>query len=156
MLDPATPESTQLVQRTTSDLVFQMEIADYMKIKSKWQHVNNIWTENEPRGFYCGVQHCVPELDHTLQDQTIQPAIQQDRQLVPLLLYIRQFTHNVDELKHGAMATIETNMEFYLGYMKKDKLVNNYLKLFQSRVDTILVHGGAPGQHNGSHLEIFA
>ena len=35
---------------------------------------------------------------------------------------------------------IETGVELYLGYMKKDELVDDYLKHFQSRADTLLVH----------------
>ena len=54
------------------------------------------------------------------------------------------------------MATIKTDMELYLGYMKTDESVDNYLKLFQSQVDTILAHVGAWGQHNGLHPETFA
>ena len=54
------------------------------------------------------------------------------------------------------MATIKTDMELYLGYMKKDELVDEYLQLFQSWVDMILVHVGVLGLYNDLHSEIFA
>ena len=128
-----------------------MKDADYMEIKSKWQCSNNVWKGNEPRGFYFILKNCVPELDRRQQDQTTWLTIQQGRQLVPLLLLIRQLLHNFDKLKHGVMATIETDMELYAGFMKNDEVVEEYLKLFQSRVDMILAHRGEPVHHRGLH-----
>ena len=61
--------------------------------------------------------------------KTTWPAIQQDQQLVPLLL-IRQLTHNFDKLEHGVMATINTDMELYLRFMRRDELVDDYLNIF--------------------------
>ena len=52
------------------------------------------------------------------------------------------------------MATIETDTELYLGFIKKDELVDDCLKLFQSRVDRIMTHGGEPGHHSSLHHEI--
>ena len=54
------------------------------------------------------------------------------------------------------MATIKTNMELYLGYIQTDKLVDDYLKLFQSRGNTILAYEGLPVRHSGLHSETFA
>ena len=53
------------------------------------------------------------------------------------------------------MATIKIEMELYIGFMNMEQLVDDYLKLFQSRVDTIMVHGRDQRHHSGLHWGVF-
>ena len=64
---------------------------------------------------------------------------------------IRGIAHNHDEIKHGLMVIIESDMELYLGFQALNEACDNYMAIFKAIVDTINAHEGLDGK-NPRHL----
>ena len=61
------------------------------------------------------------------------------------LQQIEAWCHGYGRVGHGIIP----------GVHEKDNLVDDYVKLFQARIDMIDTHVGNPGHHLGLHKEVF-
>ena len=53
------------------------------------------------------------------------------------------------------MVIVESDMNLMLGFQGKTDSIEAFLRLFQSRVETIEAHGGTPGIHPAQSERIF-
>ena len=71
--------------------------------------------------------------------------------MVGLLKVIRNITQNQDETNHTAMLVVECDLELMLGFQEKDQYVDDFMRIFWAKRDTIKACGGESGLHMGIH-----
>ena len=77
------------------------------------------------------------------------------RNPVEFLVMLRDVMHKHNSRKDKTMVIVESDMQLYLGIQGKTDTIDKFLRLFISRADTIITHGGTPCHHPGQARRIL-
>ena len=110
----------------------------------------------KPRAYNLVLQHCPPELETRPTTEPKWDQVRMNQGVVGLLGMIQDIAHNHDETKLGLMAIIESDMELYLGFQRPTEPGDDYMAIFNARVDTINAQEGLAGKHPGHVNDTFA
>ena len=64
------------------------------------------------------LQHCPPDVEAEIKNQSTWNAGQEDQNMVTLILMIRDITHYTREIKKGVMAIVECAVEMHTNVQK--------------------------------------
>ena len=126
-----------------------MECSDYMMESKSWLAVKYNWEENGQRVYSLILHHCHPTLELKISEHTGWILVRDSGDMVGLLKLIRNITHNQDETKHADMSVVECDLELMLGFQEKYQSLDDFMRMFLAKCDTIKACGGGPGIHMG-------
>ena len=93
------------------------------------------------------LQHCPAELETELRNQDAWAAIDTARNVMALLILIRDLQYNKSNKKKSIMASVQADFDLYTCSQEKSQSTEDYYKVFTSTVDTINANGGEAGLH---------
>ena len=91
------------------------------------------------------LQHFHPPLELKISEQIWWISFRDSRDMVGLLKLIRNITNNQDEKKHAAMLVVEYDLELMLGFQEKYQSLDDFMRFFLEKCDTIKACDGEPG-----------
>ena len=93
------------------------------------------------------LQHCPDELETELRNQDAWAAINAARNVVALLILIRDLQYNKSDRKRSIIASVQADFDLYTCAQESSQSTEDYYKVFTSTVDTINANGGQAGLH---------
>ena len=135
------------------DLDYAVKTGEYSRKISRYETQLKAWSDNIAKGYAFILQHYPEELQAELKNQEARAAIDDTRSIVRQLVLIKIAVQQVRQ-KRLIMATVEADFNLYL-YTQGSVTVDEYYKVFTSRVDTINANGGNAGLYPSVFKKYF-
>ncbi|KAL7504016.1 hypothetical protein ACHAXN_001720, partial [Cyclotella atomus] len=143
-LDEPTDPMVQSNPPTAAELKdfkrWELEYDDYRRDVRAWKDAG-------PRAFQLVLQHVHPDLEEKLESDSGWKQLEEDQDAVKLLILIRNYVHNHDEVKQGTMSLVQQDLNWHLGYQKERQLLTDFHKEYKARLEVVRALGGFPGYH---------
>ena len=139
--------SGKLNEPVDDDYDWSIETDSYKRSIIKYEANSDLWRDLNAQGHALVLQHCPDELETELRNQEAWAAIDAKRDVVALLVLIRDLQYNKTDRKRSIMATVEADFDLFSCSQEKNQSTDDYYKVFASCVDTINANGGQAGLH---------
>ena len=97
----------------------------------------------------CVLQHCPPDIEVELKNQSTWTSEQDKQNVVTLLLMICDITHNMRDSKQVVMTIVECAVEMNTTDQKSSETTEEYFDIFEDQRNTVKAHDGQTGYHEG-------
>ena len=132
-----------------SVISIKIESEKYLIIWKSWNLKNESWMETNGMIFNLVLQHVPEVLESLLKSQLKWDRVSGEMGGIGLLLMLRDITHKHDSSVQSTLSYVKTFFEWTLTFQCKHESNTDYYTLLLSRIETIRLHGGEPGFHNG-------
>ena len=137
-------------------LAYSIKVADHIDSLKELRKKENEYEEIAPKIWNLLLGQCPPETCLRLEAQPNWASNQLSREPVALGKTIQALSQAFDVTKNEMMAIVDADMTLMLKYQGKTASIDDFLRLFRSRIDTIESHGGTPGYHPGQVNRVLA
>ena len=103
-----------------------------MVVQKKYENYQDTWIENRSRTYNLILQHCPPDVETELKNQSTWTVEQDTQNVVTLLRMICNITHNMGESKQGVMAIVQCAVEMNSTAQKPSETDDEYFKIFEA------------------------
>ena len=153
LADPSTPNPSQ---DKVALLEYSIEGAEYIEDQKELRKEKREYKEIAPKIWNLFLNHCPPETCLRLEAQPKWVSNQLSREPVELGKTLRALSEAFDVTKNEMMSIVDAYITLFMKYQGKTASIDDFLRLFRSRIDTIESHGGTPGYHPGQVNRILA
>ena len=112
------------------DSDWSIETDQYKRLWAKYDTQVELWQDLNAQGFALVLQHCPDELETELQNQDAWAAIDITRNVVALLILIRDLQYNKNDRKKSIMASVQADFDLYTCSQEKNQSTEDYYKVF--------------------------
>ena len=126
---------------------YSIKTDKYKRKMARYEAQTDVWADNNVNGYALVLQHCPDELETERRNQEAWAVIKDARNVVDLLILIRDLQYNKFDWKRSIMATVEADFDHYSCAQLALQLTDGYYKVFTSTVDTINANGGQECLH---------
>ena len=145
--DPTFPTPTKLnVDPALDDILLKNEVDIYVKRKSTYR-------QNQATMFSVVLGQCTEALKAKLEADSNYDSILQSRDVIKLLLLIREIAFNYESDKYPYLAVHTSMKAFYEQFQKYSVSADSYLESFTNLYDVVSACGGTIGEHE--NLEAY-
>ena len=137
-------------------LAYSIEVAEHIENAKELRRKKREYEEIAPKIWNLLLSHCPPETCLRLEAQPNWESNQLSREPVELGKTICALSQSFDVTKNEMMAIVDADVTLMLKYQGKTASIDDFLRLFRSRIDTIESHGGTPGYHPGQVDRVLA
>ena len=110
---------------------WSIEVDQYKRLWSKHDSEVELWKELQAQGFALVLQHCPDELEAELRNQEAWEAIDKKRNVVALLILIRDLQYNKNDRKKSIMALVQADFDLYTCSQEKHQSTEDYYKVLK-------------------------
>ena len=142
--EPKTKEGVAL-QLVTEEYDVQVEVNKYTKKRKSNNTLVESWKESGGMAYYLVIFPYPPEAVTELHNQKGWPVIEENKDVITLLLKIRNLSRNKTKRTQGTMALAESDSSLFILAQKKGQSCDDYYRLLKAHVNTINVHDRAAG-----------
>ena len=101
----------QLNTKLVDNAEWKLDLDLFMVVQKKYEKEQDAWIDNRARTYNLVLQHCPPDIEAELRNQSTWTSGKDEQNVVTLLLMIHYITHNMRESKQGVMAIVECAVE---------------------------------------------
>ena len=122
----------QLNTKIVDDAEWKLDLDLFMVAQQKYEKDQDAWIKNRDRTYNLVLQHCPPDVEVEINNQSTWNAGQDEQNVVPPLLIIHDITHNMRESKQGVIAIVECVVEMNTTTQKSSETTEEYFNIFEA------------------------
>ena len=139
----------QLNIKLVDNVEWKTNLDLFMVAQKKYEKYHDAWIENRARTYNLVLQHCPPDVEVELNNQSTWTVGKDDQNVFTLLRMICNIKHNMRESKQNVMAIVECAVEMNTTTHKSSETTEEYFDIFEDRKNTVNSHDRRAGYHKG-------
>ena len=108
------------------DIDYQATMDEYLSKKRRYEAQLENSGENNAKGYYLVLQHFQKDLEAELRNQDSWKTAEDARSVIAILLLIQDLSFKKTDRKRSIMATVEADVDLYLGMQRPDHSTDDY------------------------------
>ena len=128
--------------KLVNDAKWKLDLDLFMVVQKKYEKDRDACIKNKAWTYNLVLQHCPPDIEVELKNQSTWTAGKDEQNVVTLLLMIRNTTHNMSEIKQSVMAIIDCAVQKKTTAHQSSETTEDYFDIFETQRNTVNTHNG--------------